>query len=189
MSKSTTFFIGLILGIVLGGAILFGFYAQEINDYNRVMSRLDDSEIELSSLFSYVTQLENDYDILSDNHNSMRSEYISIQSELQSLERENQNLESDLDHAETNWNSLSECVVDFISEQNSYTNVDESFTRIFTREELEKISDTIEDISRNEDNNWDGYLYIHKYVRDQIEYVYDSEIPAIATAWEKDSSA
>lgn len=46
-------------------------------------------------------------------------------------------------------------------------------------DEIVKISDTIDSVTGRDPDRWDGYYKIHKYVRDDINYVHDAEIPVI----------
>lgn len=178
MSRSS-FSIGLVLGILLGAVIVYGYYAHEITDYNRVLENLGETETKYTSVSAILDQLQDEYSDLKDDYDSLNSEYNTLRTDYSALERDKQKIELDLEHAETNWESLSSCVLDLREEQQSYTAIEDSFSRIINSHELEKIADKVKEISKEEEHNWDGYWNIHKYVRDEVQYAYDPEIPVI----------
>lgn len=57
----------------------------------------------------------------------------------------------------------------------------ESFTRVFSEEELEKISPKIYSVTQEDQEIWDGINSIHQYIRDEIKYAYDAEFPLITS--------
>ena len=195
MSRSLNFGIGLVLGIILGAVIIYGNFNHQISDYSRISNQLDDTQSELSSISLVHSQLnsnfnnleedyedlEEDYEDLEDDYSEVSSSYSTLQRDYQILETNLGSVEADLEYNKDNWRSLSNCVSDYMDTMYSYTNLEESFTRVINTNELSKISDKIETVSKNEDYNWDAYWWIHKYVRDEVQYVYDPEIPQIGT--------
>ena len=180
MSRAN-FSIGLVSGILLGAAIIYGSFAHEITDYNIIVEFLNDTETKHISVSATLEQLQDEYSELENDYFSLNLEYNTLRIDYSVLERDKQKIELDLEHAETNWESLSSCVLDLRVEQQSYTALEDSFSRIINSQELEKIADKIEDVSKEEENKWDGYWNIHKYVRDEIQYAYDPEIPVIGS--------
>jgi hypothetical protein len=178
MSRSS-FSIGLVFGILLGAVITYGYYAHEITDYNRIVETLDETETKYDSISTTLNQLQDNHSDLVNDYFSLNSEYNILLSDCSAFERDKIQLEYDLEHAETNWESLSSCVLDLREEQQSFTSIEDSFSRIINTQELNKIADKIEEVSKKEEYNWDGYWNIHKYVRDEIQYAYDPEIPVI----------
>jgi hypothetical protein len=96
-----------------------------------------------------------------------------------SLTFDHKQVQSDYEFAQENWDSLSQDVYEFYNELRTHTSVVESFPRIFSDEELDKISSKVHSITREDQDIWNGINYIHQYVRDEIEYAYDAEFPLI----------
>jgi len=191
-SKSVGF---LILGIVLGSGALFIFVTPSLDQYE--ILKLDFFELEqenyaflvsVSSLTDDLAELEEDFndldedfDDLEDEYRAVQTMYINLNSDLAQLENENSVLNEELNDANKNWMSLSTNVLEFREELYSYCVLNESFPRIFSSNELDKIAAKVEEITRGDNDIWDGLNSIHKYVRDEVDYVYDSEVPVIST--------
>ena len=171
MSKSSIL-IGLLSGVIIGYILVFGFYSQEIRYYNRLVQDLDEIEDAYNIQSDNLELIKGNYKELQDDYNELRNEYFS-------LEQAKQQLQYELEDTELNWRKLSDCVKLLKDTQDSYVDLEESFKRIVNSNELDKIANTISEISKNEEYNWYGYWNIHKYIRDGVKYSYDLEIPII----------
>ena len=67
MSRSS-FSIGLVLGILLGAVIVYGYYTHEITDYNRVLENLGETETKYTSVSATLDQLQDEYSDLEDDY-------------------------------------------------------------------------------------------------------------------------
>jgi len=189
-------FIGFfILGLVLGSGVFYVLIVPSMDQFERL--KLDYIELEqdndilvenVASLFDDKTELEEDIIDLEDDIIDLEDEYQAVQtvntklnSDLAQLENENRGLTYELNDANENWMSLSDHVLEFRDELYSYCVLNESFPRIFSSIELDKIADKVEVVTRGGGDIWDGLNSIHKYVRDEVDYVYDSEVPVIST--------
>ncbi len=174
MSQSSGVVIGLFLGIIVGIAGVYFIIAPTINDYDRIVEALD---VESGKLYQVSTELSK----IIEEKNDLKNELYSLRSDNAILQGNFNRLNADLDHANLNWKNLSEQILDFRQDLYSYCVLNESFARIFTTEELDKIAFKVNEITGNDDEIWDGLNSIHRYVRDEIDYAYDSSVPIIDT--------
>lgn len=172
MNSSSKYIIGLFLGLMLGSAGTFFYVSPKLNYYERIAGDFEDEKQEKRQMSEQIDELLDDYEKLNDDYRDLLSEY-------NSLTYDYQQVQSDYEFAQENWDSLSQDVYDFYNELRTYTIVVESFPRIFSDEELEKISSKVYSVTREDQDFWDGINYIHQYVRDEIEYAYDAEFPLI----------
>jgi len=186
MSSSSKYIIGLFLGFLIGVAGTYFYVSPKPNDWERMARDFEDEKQENRHLSEQVDELLDDlekanydYDELLDDFEKVNDDYRDLLSEYNSLTSEYQQVQSDYKFAQENWDSLSQDVYDFYNELKTHTDVVESFPRIFSDEELEKISLKVNSVTREDPDLWDGVNYIHQYVRDEIEYAYDAEFPLI----------
>lgn len=179
MSSKKGFAFSFILGAVVGAIVLFAFVFQpNILENDLIAARAEREvnylESENSQLIESINKLREDYD-------SLQNEYSSESIELADLQWKYDDIENKYESNYNDWVSLSEDVMEFYEYLNSYTNLEDSFQRVLNSEELSKIKEKIEEVTRMEQNVWDACWNIHKYVRDEIKYAYDEEIPVITT--------
>jgi len=188
MSPNSKLFMGILLGVIVGATGVFLVLNPSLvdligleSDYRSLKRDNRDLALEVAYLKEDISELEQDKRSLSSNNLVLSSEKMVLENEKMSLEIENFELKEDYEFASDNWRSLSEYVLDFREELYSYCVLNESFKRVFNSEELDKIAEKIEDLTKGTgDDMWGALNIIHGYVRDDIEYVYDSEIPVIS---------
>ena len=172
MSQTSGVVIGLILGLLVGAGSLYIMFSENITEYERIVDTLDES-------ISALDESKSEHIILSAQLTELTEENDELESEYSSLQREYTQLEYDLEDANENWLHLSRDVVEFREELYSYCQLTDSFTRIFSTEELKELSVIVGKVAGSDDNIWDALNSIHEYVRDDIEYVWDSNVPVI----------
>lgn len=173
------FSFGFIFGVLVGVTVLFAFVFQPTlleNELIVVRAERDVKDLESENL-----QLIESINKLKEDHDSLQNEYSLESIELAKLQWKYDDLENKYESNYKDWVSLSENVVEFYEYLNSYTNLEDSFQRVITSEELSKIKEKIEEVTRMDEYVWDAVWNIHKYVRDEITYAYDEEIPVITT--------
>ncbi|MCW4014238.1 MAG: hypothetical protein NWF07_14805 [Candidatus Bathyarchaeota archaeon] len=175
MSSKAGFLIALILGTAIGAATVYAAL------YIPVQATITQQQSTITTLTNENTQLTSQLTELNEDYDNLRTQYTAKTHELTELQTDYGSLRQDYEQTYTDWITLSEDVLDFYNYIQSYVNTEDSFKRVYTTTELEKIADTIEDVTRMEDDNWQAYWYIHQYVRDEIQYAYDEEIPVITT--------
>lgn len=135
--------------------------------YNQLSEQYDSLSKERDSIKTSYNFLKHEYDTLTDDHNTLTVDY--------------NHLEYDYEYASSYWGELSNNVLELYDELNSYVNLNDAIPRVINYEEILEISDTIDSVTGRDTDSWDGYYKIHKYVRDDIKYAYDAEIPVITS--------
>ena len=149
----------LIVGLVIGGGIGFVYkntaHQRQIDE---ILSQLSELQAEHSALESSYSTKVNAYNQLSIQKNKLQNDY---------------------DELLSRYKSLSEDISDLDNLLDSYSYTTESFSRVFNKQELEKIGSIVQDITNDEEDTWYNYQKIWDYVNENIEYAYDIEIPLI----------
>jgi len=179
MSQKSKLIGGLILGLVLGAGGVFLYVTPTLDQYEYLILENIELKQDNDDFQERIASLSTDIDELEDEYRSLQSDNTNKNTMINQLEIEKTELATEVEHVSENWKKLSDDVMAFRDTLNSYCYLNESFTRIFTSSEIDKIADTVESMTWNDDNIWDGLNRIHAYVRDDIEYVYDSDVPVI----------
>lgn len=181
MSNNSNLIVGLILGLIIGSGAMIMYITPTSNKYESLGNDNIKLEQENDASLAIISSLTDDLNELEDNYRSLQDTHRILSTEKSTLEYENNELTDEVGYLSENWRSLSEDVIAFRDDLISYCILNESFARVFTSAEIDKIADTVELVTRDDDNIWDGLNSIHTYVRDDIEYVWDSDVPVIGT--------
>ena len=154
-----------------------------IQNLNQSYERLDEQYnsllVDQNSLTTSYNQLSEQYDSLSKEHDSIKTSYNFLKHEYDTLTDDHNQLVNDYEYTSSYWRELSKNVLELYDELNSYVNLNDAIPRVINYEEILKISDKIDSVTGRDTDSWDGYYKIHKYVRDEVKYAYDAEIPVI----------
>lgn len=179
MSNKSGYVIGFILGLVIASTLSYVLVLQPTQQsLNSIINRNIE---QINTLTTENTNLNDELEDLTEDHERLQTQYTAKTRELTSLQTEHGALTQKYERTYDDWVQLSEDVMDFYETLRSYVHLEEAIPKIINNEELSKIADTIEDVSKMETDHWDASWLIHKYVRDEIEYVYDCEMPYITT--------
>ena len=143
----------------------------QITDLTAQNTEKESTIADLVSARARATQLIED---LEEDYNDLEDDYASLQSSYN-------NKVNDYNQVYSNLKTLSENVLDLYEELRSYVSLEDAIPRVINYEEILKISEKIESVTGRDPDSWDGYYKIHRYVRDDIYYTYDAEIPFIAS--------
>ena len=161
--------------------------AQNLNqEYEKLDEKYNSLLEDKNSLTTSYNQLSNQYfslskerDSIRTNYNLLKQEHNTLTYDYNQLEYDYNQLEYDYDQTNSYWRELSRDVLELYDELQSYVDLDDAIPRVINYKEISKISDKIDSITGRDADSWDGYYKIHKYVRDEVEYAYDAEIPVI----------
>jgi len=186
--------IGLtILGIVLGGVIgYFGtnaLIAPKITEYEHQIITQDaqlaslseelgnvqteyDQSLDLANeLESNLTRIQVQYEFLSNEHDQLTEEFNSISNYKDVLE-------NNYDDALDDWEDVSLDVMSLRILLGEYTSLEDSFHRVLSESEVDKLSSVVSEITKKDDI-WDSINDIYYYVNNHVEYKADIEYPYI----------
>jgi len=160
---------GLIVAGVFSGVLILGYQSQ-----------IGLLESELSQLEAEHETLQGSYSQKSDEYNNLNSLYVSVQGQRDSLQGSLANLQSEMN---TNMGYMKEASTDLMElydQLKSYCNLEDSFPRVLSSEELDKIGSTVTQLTNPSKDTWYNYQRLWDYVDDNIAYVYDTEFPYIS---------
>jgi hypothetical protein len=186
MSQNSKLIGGLVIGLIIGCGGAYVILQPTLSAYSTLQIDFELVEQEKDDQYTEILSLKEDFDDIEVDLLSVQADNLVLLARKLSLENENTELTNEkteltneIEYLSKNWRSLSDDVFAFREALNSYCFLNESFARVFTSSEINKIADTVELVSRNEEYIWDGLNRIHAYVRDDIEYVWDSDFPVI----------
>lgn len=179
MSNKSGYVIGFILGLVISSALSYILVLQPTQQ--NLNAIIDREEEQINTLTIENRNLNDELEDLTVDHEMLQIQYTSKTSEFALLKAEHGTLTQKYERTYDDWVHLSEDVMDLYDTLRSYIDLEEAIHLIINNEELNKIAETIEDVSNMETDHWDACWLIHKYVRDEIKYAYDCEMPYITT--------
>ena len=176
-SNINSIVIGVILGLIVGGAGVYLVLSPQISELTNSNQNLQ-QEIMIVSHDYDVLESENiectsDLEQLVSDYNSLSSDYSAVSNEMERYKSEYEYTFNDL-----LW--LSNNVSDFIDVLDEYCDAEISLGRVLALDEIVKTGETVLSITHGHDNIFWAYEKIHDYVRLNIDYVYDIPFPYIA---------
>ena len=141
------------------------------NAHESLISSYDSLETEHATLLTNYADVTELYKDLIDDYYDLENDYENLDSTKRSIEDK---YSKSLDYL----SSLSNDVLNFQELIGTYTNLEESFSRILCEDEVDKIASTVTPIT-DADDVWDSYEDIYHYVNNNVEYEEDPEIPCI----------
>lgn len=140
---------------------------------------------DLSLISSQHETLSSEHTIILENYASVTELYETLIDDYEILETENNNLENSKRSLENNYErslnyyaSLSDDVLGLKETLGEYGILEDSYQRVLCKSEVDKLDSTVTSIT-DSDSTWNSYDAIYKYVKNNIGYVSDPEIPQI----------
>jgi hypothetical protein len=169
-AKTISIFVaGLIVAGAVSGVLVLGYQAQIV----LLKSELGQLQTEYDALQESYTQKTAEY-------NNLNSLYLSVQSERNTLQSSLASLQSDLDTKRGYMKQVSTDLLSLYDTLNTYSNLEDSFPRVLSSDELDKIGSTVTELTNPSKDPWYNYQKLWDYVDDNIDYVYDIEFPYIS---------
>ncbi len=163
-SKSISIiFLGILLGSVTGYSLGYLIYVPQINDLNENNDVLE----------SQRNDLQDQYDALESDNNDLQEQYTTLSSQHNALQIDYESTKGD-------YIELSNDVQGFEELLRSYCILEESFSRVLSSNEVNKVSSIVSSITRASDT-WYSVESIFDYIVDNVVYVNDISLPYIQT--------
>ena len=165
MSAKTVsvFVLGLIVAGAVSGVLLMGYQSQ------------------ISTLETELGQLQGEYDTLQGSYDQKAAEFSNLNSMYSSVQSQRDALQADLGAKEEYMKEVSVDLSALYELLNSYSNLEDALPRILNSGELDKIGDTVAQITDASEDIWGNYQKIWEYVDDNVVYAYDTEFPYISS--------
>lgn len=161
--------------IIIGVLVIAGFGASVwlySNNMN-LQYQINTLQYEKESLENQINDLQND-------KANLESQIISLEKNVTDLEYQIYFLQTKYDNVFGYLKSLSDDVQEFHDLYVDYCSIPEAFENTLNSRELNKIASTVTSVTQRIDDVWDAQERIYKYVVNNIEYVYDVEMPYIS---------
>ena len=156
-------FLGILLGSVAGYSLGHLIYVPQINDVNENNDVLE----------SQRNDLQDQYDALESDNNDLQEQYATLSSQHNALQIDYESTKGD-------YIELSNDVQGFEELLRSYCILEESFSRVLSSNEVNKVSSIVSSITRASDT-WYSVESIFDYIVDNVVYVNDISLPYIQT--------
>jgi len=170
-TKSISIFVaGLIVAGAASGVLMMGYQSQ----IGLLRSELDQLEAEYETLQGSYSQKSAEY-------NNLNSMYISVQGQRDTLQSSLTNLQSEMGTKEGYMKEVSTDLLELYDQLNSYCDLEDSFPRVLSSVELDKIGPIVTQLTNPSKDPWYNYQRLWDYVDDNVAYAYDNEFPYIST--------
>jgi hypothetical protein len=170
-AKSISIFVaGLIVAGAASGVLIVGYQSQ-----------IGTLRLELSQIQADYEALQGSFNQKSAEYNTLNSMYLSVQSQRDALQGSLANLQSEMDTKEGYMKEVSTDLLGLYDQLNSYRNLEDSFPRVLSGDELDKIGSTVTQLTDPSKDTWYNYQRLWDHVDDNIAYIYDVEFPYIST--------
>jgi len=170
-------FLGVLLGGIIGYGGAYGFYIPQINELSLQYENLSE---EYNNLNIAYENLSEEYEDLNINYETLEDQRDDVQDQYSTLSSQFNALQIDYASTKTKYKGLSNDVQDFEDLLQSYCYFEESFSRVLSSNEVNKVSSIVFSITRSSDI-WYSYEKIYDYIVDNVEYVNDILLPYIYT--------
>ena len=144
-----------------------------------LQSSLSVKNAEISSLDAEVEGLTAERDSLSSDVDTLIVQIDQLEDDYSKIENEYNLISQELGTATAYLEAMSEGLTDYFEFVESYLYTENSFSRIFTWDEVSEVSDQVREITGTSTDLWESIENIYNWIDNNVVYSYDPEIPFI----------